>query len=202
MNIDQKNIISVLLVKIAVAYYKQYPYSTPIQKDLLFCDGGFNRYIYNDQTYIGLGQLLGITSSASEISSSSGELVISISGIPNTSIYEILNSRIKGSPVQIRRAYFDPVTLEAITLPNDVNTTGRYLGFVNNYSLQEEYDNERMTASNTLVLTCNSAIDVLANKTAGRKTNQESQQRYFPNDLSMNRVTVLENTTFDFGKGA
>jgi hypothetical protein len=36
-------------------------------------------------------------------------------------------------------------------------------------------------------------------KTAGRKTNRQSQQRFFPSDVSMNRVTTIANTDFMFG---
>jgi hypothetical protein len=75
----------------------------------------------------------------------------------------------------------------------------KYRGFVNNYSLQEDFDIVSRTSTNSIILICNSAVDVLQNKFTGRKTNPESQKKFFPNDVSMDRVPTLENATFDFG---
>ena len=50
-----------------------------------------------------------------------------------------------------------------------------------------------------MILTCASNVDILNNKVQGRKTNSESQRKYFPTDLSMERVATLENSYFDFG---
>jgi hypothetical protein len=40
----------------------------------------------------------------------------------------------------------------------------------------------------------------LENRIAGRKTNQQSMNYWFPTDTSMNRVAGLEGKQFDFGK--
>ena len=79
------------------------------------------------------------------------------------------------------------------------NPLGRYRGFVNNYSLTEEWDNATRTSSNTLSLICASTVDVLQNKISGRKTNPESMKKFYPTDVSFDRVPNLENATFDFG---
>ena len=149
------------------------------------------------QSYTGLGKLLNITASGSELRTSSGDVTILISGIPNTSIAEILNNSIKGSKVEIRRVIFDPST--GVSLAISGNPVGRFFGFVNNYSLQEEYDIEGMQASNTIALQCASRIDTLMNKISGRQTNSTSQKKFFPSDLSMDRVANLTNSNFNFG---
>jgi len=92
---------------------------------------------------------------------------------------------------------FDPVTNTPLEIEG--NPLARFRGFVNNYSLQEDYDNSTRTSTNTLVLVCSSSLDVLSNKVNGRKTNPYSQKRFYPDDLSMDRVPTLENATFDFG---
>lgn len=193
-------IISVMMVRIPVAYYKENENSTPVEHVLRFCDGGFRMYTHGGEQYYGLGGLMGITSSSSDLRATSGEVSVTISGIPNTSLYEIINSRIKGCPIQIFRSYFDGETYEPLTLRNGVNTTARFYGFINNYAIQEEYDVDRRTSSNTIVFSCTSSIDFLQNKTSGRKTNPSSEKKFFPNDKSMDRVPTLENTAFDFGK--
>lgn len=151
----------------------------------------------NGESYIGAGNFMGITPTSSEIRASGGEVTISLSGIPNTSIAEIVNSKIKGAPVRIYRAFFNAATGAFLNITG--NPAGRYRGFVNNYSLNEEYDPQTRTSSNTLVLVCSSAVEVLNNKIAGRRTNPESQKKFYPNDLSMDRVPALENATFNFG---
>lgn len=185
-----------LFVRIQVDEYSQTaggPYTAQV---LRFSDLN-TTFTINGESYLGAGNLMGITATSSEISASGGQVTISLSGIPNTSIAEIVNSKIKGAPVRIYRAFFNANTGALLTFsPNPI---GRYRGFVNSYSLNEEFDNATKTSSNTLVLVCSSAVDVLQNKVAGRKTNPESQKRFYPNDLSMDRVPALENATFDFG---
>lgn len=185
-----------LFVKIEVEYYKSSPSATPISTNLTFSDARQSWNI-NGDVYQGLGKLLSITGTVSEIRPSSGDLTIAITGIPNTSIYEIVNSRIKGCPVTVYRLLTDPVIGNLLDVDNPL--LRKYRGFVNNYSLTEEYDINTRTSSNTIGLICSSAVDVLQNKYTGRRTNPVSEKSFFPNDLSMDRVPNLENATFNFG---
>lgn len=164
---------------------------------LLFSDKLESTVIAGD-TYVGLGKLLAISGSNSELRSSGQELTISISGVPDSSITDIINSEIKGSPVIIRRGLFNASSgafLSAVT----GNPIIRFTGYVNNLSFEEDYDIDTKTSSNTMILSCASNVDILNNKVQGRKTNSESQRKYFPNDLSMERVSSLESSYFDFG---
>jgi hypothetical protein len=154
--------------------------------------------VINGDTYVGLGKLLSISGSNSELRSTSGEITIGISGIPDSMISDIVGSNIKGNPVRITRGLFDATTgafLSAVT-GNPIN---RFAGYVNNISLEEEYDVDSRDSSNTLLLTCASNVDILNNKIAGRKTNPASQKKFFSTDLSMDRVPNLESSYFDFG---
>jgi hypothetical protein len=204
---DVNNILSVIMVKMFVQYYAngesgvnepQTPSFDPVT--LRFSDGGDRKYYLNNEEYVGLGKLVSITSTASEIKASSGDLTITLSGIPDTSLREILNSRMKGASVEVFRAYFDPHTMEPITLPSGTNTSSRYKGFVNNFSIQEEFSYTQKSASNKAIITCSSTIDYLSDKINGRKTNPTSQKRWFPDDKGMDRVFVVQNTAYDFGK--
>lgn len=164
---------------------------------LLFSDRLVSTVI-NGDTYVGLGKLLSISGSNSELRSTSGEITIGISGIPDSMISDIVGSNIKGNPVRITRGLFDATTgafLSAVT-GNPIN---RFAGYVNNISLEEEYDVDSRDSSNTLLLTCASNVDILNNKIAGRKTNPASQKKFFSTDLSMDRVPNLESSYFDFG---
>lgn len=190
------SIQSHLFVRIEVDEYRFTPSGSYTSQVLRFSDYASN-FTINGEVYTGVGKLMGVTASSSELRVSGGEVTITLSGIPNTSIAEIVNSKIKGCPVRIYRALFDAATGNFLSITG--NPAGRFRGFVNNYSLNEEWDNATRTATNTLVLTCATTVKVLENKVAGRQTNPQSQKRFYPNDLSMNRVPNLENATFDFG---
>jgi hypothetical protein len=154
-------------------------------------------YTIDSESYVALGSLMGITSSASELRVSSNELTITISGVLSDSIAEIVNSKIKGAPVSVYRQFSDATTGTALVTAG--NPSGRFRGFVNNYAINEEWDNLTRVATNTIVFSCASAVGVLERKISGRKTNPESQKRFFATDLSMDRVPNLENATFNFG---
>jgi hypothetical protein len=197
---EYRAIESHLLIRITIPEYKATAASAAVSTILTFSDAPFKEAIvYDSLTYIGLGTLLNVTSTTSELRPTSSELTITISGVPNTSIAEIVNSKIKGCSVAIFRALYDPNNGGDALNINDGNVLARYRGFVNNYSLSEEYDVVSRSSKNALLLICKSSIDVLQNKMAGRLTNPTSNKRFFPNDLSMDRVPALQNTSFNFG---
>ena len=195
---EYSQIRSHLLVRVDVQYYKTSPAASFENKTLTFSDLNRNSTIeFDGNTYMGLGKLMGITAANSELQPSSSELSITLSGIAPNSIFEIVNSKIKGCPVWIYRAVFDPATNTLIEL--GTNPFERFRGFVNNYTLTEDYDVVSRRASNTLTLICKSSLDVMQNKITGRLTNPTSWKRYSPNDLSMDRVPALQDTSFNFG---
>lgn len=183
---DQPAVQTALFVRINVPGYDILRFSN------------FNRPItINGESYTGLGTLVGITGTESNLRAAPGNLTITISGIPNSSIAEIVNNKIKGSNVQIWRMFFNPVTGQALNLP--VNPVGRFQGIVNNYSLDEDWSQGSMTVTNTISIMCSSAIQVLNNKIAGRRTNSTDQKKLYPTDTSMDRVAILATTNFNFG---
>jgi hypothetical protein len=192
-----KSIESNLFVKIEVEYYKSTPSSTPTSVDLLFTDR-IQSTVINGDTYVGLGKLISISTSNSELRASGSDVTITLSGIPNSSIAEVLNSRIKGSAVTITRGLFNSETGQFLSSVVG-NPVTRFKGFVNNLALDEEYNVDSRQSSNTLVLSCASIVTVLENKISGRKTNTASMNKFFPSDTSMDRVATLESSYFDFG---
>ena len=164
---------------------------------LLFSDRLVSTVI-NGDTYVGLGKLLSVSGSSSELRSTSGDITIGISGVPDSMISDIVAANIKGNPVRITRGLFNATTgafLSAV-VGNPVN---RFVGYVNNISLEEEYDIDSRTSANTVLLSCASNVDILNNKIAGRKTNPASNKKFYSTDISMDRVPSLESSYFDFG---
>jgi hypothetical protein len=135
-----------------------------------------------------------INSETSDLRTTTNTCTISLSGIPANAIEEILYSKVKGAPIAIYRAYFDVSTGTQIG-----DTVGRFIGSVNNYSLEEDFDIESRTASNILQLECASNIGILETKIAGRKTNPQSMKSFFDSDTSMDRVPTLKEKIFNFG---
>jgi len=197
MSIDLSNykkLECALLIRISIAKYKLYENGYAQEKVLLFSDARRSiTTIVNgvSEEYTGLGNFLSITSTRSELRSSSSTLSIGLSGIPNSSISEIMNSSLKGSPISVSRCLINPTTNEVIDI------IGRFYGTVNNYSIDESFDNSN--ASNTITLYCSSLTDQLAHMISGRRTNPDDQKRYWPGDISMDRVQSLMGANFDFG---
>lgn len=192
---------SALLVRLTIGKYRSSSNSTPVEQVLKFSDSNtpivLNLIGGGTETYVGTGQLLNVTQSRSEIKSSGSDMSINLSGIPNSSIAEIINSSIKGSKVEVWRVLLDPETNQPINIPG--NPVGRFFGIVSNYSLEEDYDNSGLISTNTITLTCSSWITVLNNKLSGRRTNPVDQRSYYPGDSSMDRVPNLTGANYNFG---
>jgi hypothetical protein len=71
---------------------------------------------------------------------------------------------------------------------------------VANYAINEEYDINGRTATNTITLICTTIVSILANTTKGRRTNPVDQKKFYSTDVSMDRVPNLVGAYFDFGK--
>ena len=158
-------------------------------------------------SFYGLGQLLSITSSASEIRPSSNDVTVTLSGLTNSALQEFVYSKIKGSQVKIWRGFPAFTTGSDINFvipagfPGgvDPNPMLRFQGFVNNIQFEEQWDTDSRTSSNTIILNCSSTVDILQNKISGRRTNPESHKKFYSSDVSMDRVPNLETAFFDFG---
>lgn len=146
------------------------------------------------ESYVAAGNFLGITNTTSDISNPGSEITISLAGIPNTAITDVINARLKGSKVRIYRGFFDTTT-DAL-----INMSGRFSGIILNYAINEEYDVQNRTASNTITLICGTIVDILANTTKGRRTNPVDMKKFYSTDASMDRVPNLVGTEYDFGK--
>lgn len=147
--------------------------------------------------YDALGQLMGITATSSDLRSTAGEVTVSLSGIPADNINQVLNYKIKGSSIEIRRAIFDPTTNLLLDIP--YNPVGKFWGIVNNYEIVDDIPVGGQTGTVTIGLVCSSTLDVLRVKLSGRRTNPIDQRLWYPTDPSMDRVPNLANSNYNFG---
>lgn len=151
---------------------------------------------FGGNTYTNIGRLLGITAVSSELKASPNELSISLSGIPTDSVSNVLTKEIKGSTVEIYRGFFNASTGTLLSLGS--NPILKFKGIVTNYDVSDDVDIAAQIATTTITLACASDVEVLSNKVSGRRTNPVD----FPDEDSMNRVTALANSNFNFGAPA
>ena len=148
-------------------------------------------------TFANLGALLSVGDVQRDIKATSDDMTIQLTGIDPTNVGIILGSDIKGSLVEVWRGFFDGNN-QIITTPT-TQFFKRYQGIINSVSITEDFNSEARTRIATCSISCSSMRRILENRLSGVKTNQSNWQFIYPNDTSMNRVSEISNTFFDFG---
>lgn len=167
----------------------------------------YDPVVYNGTTYLGLGHFLGMNEIQDDLRATNNTLQLSLSGIPkdpgeaglgaySSYVSLILGSNIKGSKVQIYRAFFDTTTRALLT----DSVSLRFSGYVSNYTITDSTDVNDRSDSYTCVLQMSSVNAILEKKITGRRTNSTDQKQLYPTDISMDRVIAISRTSFDFGK--
>lgn len=181
-----RNIQTNLFVKLDIPGYQILTFSD-LHKSISF--GG--------TSYTGLGQLLAITNTTSNLRASPEDVSVTISGIPTTNIADILNNKIKGSSIKIYRGFFNPSTGDLLNIAG--NPAGKFQGVVSNFDITDDLEMGSDTGTISLTLTCTSVVELLNNKITGRRTNPIDQNIFYPNDTAMDRVPSLAKSNFNFG---
>lgn len=194
--LDYPSVRTALFLKISV---EEYWIGAGYAARVIACSDHSNDFTFNSQEYTALGQLMAVSDFTQQIRTSSEAVTVTLNGIPNSSIEEIVKSRIKSSPVEIYRAFFDSNNT-LITGLDIANPIRRFTGYVNNYSLTEEWDVINKQSSNTITLDIGSNVDVIQRKVAGRRTNPRSMKTYYPTDKSFDRVPALAGQALKFGR--
>lgn len=148
-------------------------------------------------TFSNLGSLLLVGDVQRDIKATSDDMTISLVGIDPTNVALILSSNIKGSLVEVWRGFLDSNN-QIITTPT-TQFFKRYQGIINNVSITEDWNQETRTRIATCSISCSSMRRILENRISGVRTNKDSWQFMYPSDASMNRVSEISNTFFDFG---
>jgi hypothetical protein len=159
-----------------------------------FTDWPYN-YTLGTVSYTGLGQLMTITDTTSELAITRQQVTITISGLAANAISRVLSTNIKGSAISVQRALFDPQTHQLLSV--SPNPMGKFQGYVNNYAVNETWSGT--TTTNTVSLICNSRIDQHTNKVSGRRTNPADETYWFPADTAMANIRAIASTTYNFG---
>lgn len=167
----------------------------------------YKNVVHNSKTYVALAGFLNVGEVQSNISTTNDEIQVSLSAIPSAYIAAIMGQPIKGGAVNIYRAFFDYNTQEVLT----GEVYRRFSGIITNFSVQEDISStDAPDVTHSIVVQCSSVIGVLENLFSGRRTNKQdyrinyAPERYFTSailsDPSMDKVAVLHNASFDFGR--
>jgi len=149
-------------------------------------------------TFSNLGALLNVGDVQRDIKATSDDMTIALTGILPANIAVILSSDIKGSLVEVWRGFFDSNN-QIITSPT-TQFFKRYQGIINNVAITEDFNSEMRTRVATCSISCSSMRRILENRLSGVRTNKSNWQFiYGVNETSMNRVSEISNTYFDFG---
>lgn len=149
-------------------------------------------------TYDNVGNLLSVSDIPQDIKSTSDDVSIAITGMDPANIQFVLGASVKGSKVEIWRGFLDSNN-QIITSPT-LQFFKRFTGFVNNISINEDFDPSGRIRVASISLSCTSFRALLEKRIASLRTNQKSWQFFYPSDTSMNRVSQISNQFFDFGK--
>jgi hypothetical protein len=167
------------------------------ETEYTFCNAGAPITV-DGITFSNLGALLQVGDVQRDIKATSDDMTIQLTGIDPTSVALILSSDIKGSIVEVWRGFFDSNN-QIITSPTQ-QFFKRYQGIINSVSITEDFNSQARTRVATCSIACSSMRRVLENRLSGVKTNQNNWQFLYADDISMNRVSEIANTYFDFGK--
>ena len=129
-------------------------------------------------TYTPMGILLGISEFNNELSPSSSDVTISLSAIDQAFVAAMMDYKLKGSAVTIRRAFFNATTGVVLNIAG--NPSVRFKGVIANYSFNDEFNQFSNTSTTTVSVSCSSIVKVLEQKQVGQRTNDYERKYNFP----------------------
>jgi hypothetical protein len=150
-------------------------------------------------TFDGLGALVGIGDVQRDIKSTANQTSVSLVGIDTALLGWVLSQEIKGSQITMWKGFFD--TDGNLITGGGTGGLYQYLyGYINNFSIGEQWMEEARMYVGTINVTASSIQIILQNRVAGRFTNDQSWKFYNPTDTSMARVGFISTIYYPFGK--
>ena len=166
--------------------------------NVYYLSSNYKTITHDSNDYTELGALLNVSEVIDDLKHSESDIQISLTGIPGEANYlqTVLNYPIKGGNVTLKRGFINSSNLDLIA--GQVYT--RYKGVITNFTINEEFNPLSKTNDYAVTIIVSGLVSVLSNKITGQKTNPTDRKRLYPADKSFDRIPILYNTTFDFGK--
>jgi hypothetical protein len=146
-----------------------------------------------------LGALVKVGDVQRDIKSTANETSITLVGIDTAQLGFVLSNKIKGSLIEMWHGFFD-TNNELITNGGTGGLYKFFTGYVNSFNISEQWFEDARMYYGVITVSASSIQIILQNGTSGRYTNNNSWQFFNPNDSSMNRVSVIQNVNYFFGK--
>ena len=145
-------------------------------------------------SYTPMGILLGISEFNNELAPSGSDVTISLSAIDQSFVASMMDYKLKGSAVTIRRAFFNATTGVALNIAG--NPSVRFKGVIANYSFNDEFNQFSNVATTTVSVSCSSIVKVLEQKQVGQLTNDYERKYNYPGFYCT--ATIPGGTGFSF----
>ena len=163
--------------------------------NVYYVSSAFKPITFDGNTYTELGSFLQLGEIQEDIKTTNGDIGITLSGVPQENLDAVLDTKVKGGEVIVRRAFFnDDLSLDAGSVVQ------RFKGIITNLQIEENYDLLEGERTNSVSVSCSSIVTILENRTAGQRTSPIDRDRLFPGDQTFKRVPDLHNIQFDFGR--
>lgn len=172
--------------------------------------------------FTALGQLVKVGSVQRDIKSTANETTVTLVGVDTAMLGLVLNSKIKGSSIDLWHGFFDSnnqlITDVPIVWTNNVSSqigwtnsaftpigwtsstgTGVYKyfsGYVNSFSISEQWMEEARAYVGVVTISASSFQLILQNRTAGRYTNNNSWQAAMPIGTPPNTDTSMNRVNY------
>ena len=153
----------------------------------------------DSQPFDALGGLIGIGDVQRDIKSTANETTATLVGLDTAYLAWVLGQEVKGSLIEMWHGFFDT---DGALIPSG-GTGGLYkffTGYINSFQVSEQWMEELRGYVGTITISASSIQIILTNRTAGRYTNDNAWQFFSPGDTSMNRVAVIQDVNYFFGK--
>ena len=145
------------------------------------------------------GPLVKVGDATRDIKSTANETSITLVGIESAQLGWVLSNKIKGSLIEMWHGFFDDNN-ELITTGGTGGLYKFFTGYVNSFNITEQWFEEARMYYGVINVTASSIQIILQNGTSGRYTNNNSWQFFANGDTSMDRVSVIQNVNYFFGK--
>ncbi len=165
-------------------------FTDPTDTTVYTFSSAYKEETIDGSVYLPLGGLLQVGAQNRDLRVTAGDTIISLSGIGSDNIFLVLGTKIRGSEVQVYRGFYDAQGILG-------NTYNRFRGIITSYGITE--DRNEQDDNFTVAVAASSYVNVLSNRIAGRKTNEESWKVFNPTDTSMDQVYSISGVNFDFG---
>lgn len=153
----------------------------------------------DSQPFNGVSQLINVGQATRDIKSTANETTFTMVGINTAMLGWVLGQEVKGSKIEAWHGFFD-VNGQLITAGGSGGLYKFFTGYINSFSISEEWMEEVRMYVGTIVVAAASIQLILKNRVAGRYTNDNSWQYFNPGDTSMNRVSFISTINYQFGK--